>query len=135
MSDRLSLRGERLDLVDVGRLESLRALGDLELDGLALLESLVPFALDGGEVDEDVRSILLLDESVPLAVIEPLHFSPGHWARPLLSSKRGAVTGATASPGTSRAGQKKSTKATALVDSGPLSSIPDPCKTAETRAE
>src|SRR5437660_11835385 len=59
--------------LDVGRLQALVALHDLELDALTLGQRLVPLHGDGGEVDEDVVSLLALDESVTLLVGEPLH--------------------------------------------------------------
>src|SRR5829696_9225578 len=53
-------------------LRALGAVGDLELDGLALVEGLVAVALDGREVDEDVVAAVAGDEAVALLVAEPL---------------------------------------------------------------
>ncbi len=53
-------------------MESLRARLDLELDLLTLGERLEPIHRDRGEVHEHVLAPLLLDEAVPLRVIEPL---------------------------------------------------------------
>src|SRR4029453_14888300 len=53
-------------------LGALGAVGDLELDGLALVECLVAVALDGREVDEDVVAAVAGDEAVALLVAEPL---------------------------------------------------------------
>src|SRR5581483_2409183 len=62
-------------LGDVGRLLSLRALHDVELDGLALGQGAEPGALDGSVMDEDVFLARALDEPVPFGVVEPLHDS------------------------------------------------------------
>ncbi len=48
------------------------ALGDGELNALALLEAAVAIGDDGGEVDEDVRTTLASDEAIALGGIEPL---------------------------------------------------------------
>src|SRR5216683_685102 len=64
---------------------SLKALGaflDLELDLLALLEGAIAVHLDGGEVDEHVRSVRLGDESVALLCVEPLHGAGRHCGGP-----------------------------------------------------
>src|SRR5262245_40084653 len=63
---------------DVGSLGALGTLGDLELHLLTLLEGLVARSEDRREVHEDVVTALLLDEPVPLAVVEPLHFAYCH---------------------------------------------------------
>src|SRR2546425_4157796 len=82
-------RSGRLDFGDVGRLKTFGSLGHLEFDRLTLLKGLVSVTLDRGEMDEDVRPILLLDEAVTLAVVEPLHLALGHWGPS--STSRGAV--------------------------------------------
>jgi hypothetical protein len=59
---------------DSARLQSLRPLGRLELDMLALFEILVSVAFDGGVVHEYVRAAVGLgDESESLFGAEPLH--------------------------------------------------------------
>src|SRR5215211_804778 len=63
----------RSDGSNVGRLLALRAVDDVELDGLALREGLVPLALDRREVDEHVVLALARDEPEALLVAEPLH--------------------------------------------------------------
>src|SRR5262245_24642991 len=105
-------RTGRLGLGDVGCLEPLGSLGDLEFDRLALFQGLVSVTLNRGEMDENIRPILLLDESVPLAVIEPLYLSLGHRAPSHSRCRRSAPPHA---PSSRTSGQKKSTKATALV--------------------
>jgi hypothetical protein len=57
---------------DVGRLRAFRALLDDELDLLAFLQVTEPVALDGGEMDENVRSTLTGDKAEALVAIEPL---------------------------------------------------------------
>src|SRR3990170_6698570 len=81
-------RRSRSKRVDVGRLLAFRAVHDLELDRLALVQGLEALALDRGEVDEHVLPGLARDEPVALLVAEPLHGAllcqrtpPGAWAR------------------------------------------------------
>src|SRR5262245_34567935 len=76
--------GPGLDLAHVRGLESLGALGDLELDLVSLSQALEPLGLDGAEVHEYVLAILLGDEAVPLRVVEPLHAALSHLCLPLL---------------------------------------------------
>src|ERR687887_2868466 len=57
----------------VGGLLALRALDDVELDGLALVQGAIAVAHDGGEVNEDVVSVGAGDEPVPFLVAEPFH--------------------------------------------------------------
>src|SRR4051794_4168824 len=71
-----------LDALHVGGVESLCARLDLELDLLTLGERLEPIHRDRGEVHEDIFAPLLLDEAIPLGVIEPLYFPSGHCALP-----------------------------------------------------
>src|SRR4029078_6193318 len=52
--------------------------GDLELDGLALLEVAVARALDRAEMHEDVWAVRLGDEAVALLRAEPLHGAGRH---------------------------------------------------------
>src|SRR5262249_29143476 len=63
---------------DVLGLRTLRPFLDFELDLHALVERLVPLGTDGGVVHEDVRTVLTGDETVSLAVVEPLDPSSGH---------------------------------------------------------
>jgi hypothetical protein len=49
------------------RLGALRTPGDIELDLLVLLEAPVPLTLDGAEVDEHIKAVVLGDEAVPLS--------------------------------------------------------------------
>src|SRR6266487_1233139 len=62
----------------VGGLGALRPLGDVELDGLPLLERAVAGRLDRAEVHEDVRAGLRRNEAIALFGVEPLDGSDGH---------------------------------------------------------
>jgi hypothetical protein len=57
---------------DVGRLKTLGALFNCELDLLAFLQILETIALNGGEVYEYICAALAGDEAVTLGSIEPL---------------------------------------------------------------
>lgn len=66
---------ERLgsDLPDVGRLGAFLALGDLEAHAIAFGEGFESVSLNSGEVNEYVRTVVLLDKPETLGVVEPLH--------------------------------------------------------------
>src|SRR5215210_443130 len=66
------------DADDVRRVKPLVAALDLELDELSLGEGLETLHGDGGEMHEHILPTLLLNEAVPLGVIEPLDLPPGH---------------------------------------------------------
>ena len=66
--------------VDVCGVQSLVPGLDLEFHLLTFSKRLESIHRDGREVNEDVFSAFLLDEAIPLGVIEPLHFSLGHGA-------------------------------------------------------
>src|SRR3954471_2226414 len=72
--------GSESDALHVGRVETLGAGLDLELDLLPLGEGLEAVHGDRGEVHEHVFATFLFDEAVSLGVIEPLHFPSGHCA-------------------------------------------------------
>src|SRR4051794_41325059 len=74
----------RSDGADVLRLRALRALRDVELDLLVLVEGLVALRLDGRVVHEDVvAAVLLRNEAEALLGVEPLDGALSH-ARLLL---------------------------------------------------
>src|SRR5262249_49087691 len=75
---RVVLPAVESDADHICSVEALLAGADLELHFLSLGERLEPFHTDGGEVDEDVLTAVLLNEAVPLGVIEPLHLTSGH---------------------------------------------------------
>ena len=65
--------------MDVGSLElAVLTSGDLELNGLALVQSLEAVHLNLGVVDEQVVAILARDEAVALVRIEPLNSTLSH---------------------------------------------------------
>ena len=64
-----------LEGLDVGGLQALGSLGDLEFNRLAIIQRLVAISHDRGEMHENVFSALALDESKALAGVEPLHCS------------------------------------------------------------
>src|SRR5690606_696041 len=69
----------RSERADVLRLRALRALGDVELDLLVLVQRLVAVGLDGRVVHEDVvAAVLLRDEAETLLGVEPLHGALSH---------------------------------------------------------
>src|SRR5919107_5390047 len=66
--------GARSERNDVLRLRALRALGDLELHALVLVQRAVALGLDGRVVHEDVGAAAVLsDEAEALLSVEPLH--------------------------------------------------------------
>src|SRR6266481_5487501 len=58
---------------DVGCLQTLGALGHLELHTGAFIERPVSLRLDSREVHKDILPVLPLDEAVALGCVEPLH--------------------------------------------------------------
>src|SRR5436309_215750 len=70
--------GRSGDLADVGRLQPLRALRDLELDPLPLIQGAKAGAGDRRVVNEDVFPIVGGDEPVTLLAVEPLHLALRH---------------------------------------------------------
>src|SRR6516225_1622366 len=65
---------------DAGGLRALRALGDLELHALVLLQAAEAVAVNLGVVHEDVRSVGAGDEAVALLRVKPLDGSLCHVA-------------------------------------------------------
>src|SRR5882757_5381055 len=69
----------RSDRANVLRLRTLRALRDVELDLLVLVERLVAIGLNGRVVNEDVvAAVLLGDEAEALLGVEPLNGALSH---------------------------------------------------------
>src|SRR6202790_2854525 len=68
-------RPDSLQAGDVRCLQTFGGGGFFELNRLAFVQRLISLRLDGGEMDEDVLAGLALDESKPLAGIEPLYCS------------------------------------------------------------
>ncbi len=65
----------KLERYDVRGLRTLRPLFDFELDGLAVVQRSIPIGYDGGEVDDNIFSILALNESEAFSGVKPLHCS------------------------------------------------------------
>src|ERR671918_2507466 len=84
----------RSDLDDLGRLQTLRTLGHLELNCVPLGEALEAVTLDRRVVDEEVLALLPRDEPVALGVVEPLDFTA--------LSHRCSLRGSCAPPGRPR---------------------------------
>ena len=57
------------------RLRALRALDDVELYIVTLLQALIAFQLDGTVVHEDIRAIVASDKPIALRIVEPLHLA------------------------------------------------------------
>ena len=68
-----------LDRSYVLRLEALRALRDVELYSLALLQAAEAACLNRREMHEDIFAILTADEAKTFRVVKPLHCSCFHW--------------------------------------------------------
>ena len=58
---------------DLIRLRSFGPLDDVELNLIALFEALVPLALDGTVVNEDVSPTVAAEEAVALCIVKPFY--------------------------------------------------------------
>jgi hypothetical protein len=67
--------GNLANLGDFVGLRSFLTLHHLKFHKVAFLEGLEAFTLNGGVVDENVRSTLLTNETITFAVIEPLYLT------------------------------------------------------------
>jgi hypothetical protein len=64
-------------------LRSFGSLGDLKLDLVAFIQGLVAGRVGNRRVmDEDIRPIILRDESITFIAVKPLHGSVRHWDDP-----------------------------------------------------
>ena len=75
---------ETRDLIGLG---TFRSLNDVELNLVALFEALVPLALNGTVMYEDVCPALSAEEAVTFCVVEPLYgaFILCQWSHSLVS--------------------------------------------------
>src|SRR5438270_388535 len=73
-----SLTGFSLYRFDIFCLPAFGALDHVELHLLTLLQAAEPSRLDGGEMHENILSVLSTDEPIALGIIEPLHRSCFH---------------------------------------------------------
>jgi hypothetical protein len=69
---------------NVGGLGALGPLGDFKLDLIAFVKHFKPVLFDGGEMHEDVISIVSGNEPVALFFIKPFHSTFGHHNSPPL---------------------------------------------------
>ncbi len=63
-------------------LGTFRTVGNLELYLIALVKGLKSIPLDGGEVNEDIISIIPGNESKPFLLIKPFYTTFGHYNSP-----------------------------------------------------
>jgi hypothetical protein len=70
-----SLSGHALQADDVSCLGSTVALDDIELYPFVLIKGLIAFTLNGGEVDENITALFLLDKAKTLLSVKPLYFT------------------------------------------------------------
>jgi hypothetical protein len=68
-----------LDFSNIGGLEPFGACDHIESYGFTFSERFEPFALDGGEMYEYIFTVVLLDESKTLCVVEPFYFPLCHF--------------------------------------------------------
>ena len=67
-----------LDALDVLSLPALRAFDHVKLNLLTFLQAAETVGLNGGEVHENVFTILAADETIALGIVEPLYCSCFH---------------------------------------------------------
>jgi hypothetical protein len=68
----------------VCRLQSFRTLRNLKLYLIAFIKGFKPILLDGGEVYENITSVVPRNETIALFLIEPLYTTFGHYSSPPL---------------------------------------------------
>src|ERR1700722_4915549 len=56
-------------------LGTLGSLNDIELNLIAFFEALIPLALNGAVMNEDVGAVIATEEPMPFCVVEPLNCS------------------------------------------------------------
>ena len=67
---------------NVGCLWTLWTVGNFELYLIAFIEGLESFSLNGGEVNEDIISVVSGNEPIALLLIKPFYFTFGHYNSP-----------------------------------------------------
>jgi hypothetical protein len=75
ISEGIAFSNDTLERLNVFGLPTLRPLGHIELNRLALLKALKTACLDCREVHKNVFATLTADEAVAFGVIEPLYCS------------------------------------------------------------
>jgi hypothetical protein len=73
---------QELNLVDFRGLGAFLALTDFERHAIALGKGFETVTLNFREVNKDVRTIILLDESEPFGVVKPFHCTFSHCLAP-----------------------------------------------------
>ena len=63
------------NFIYVGRLRTLLALDDLKFHVIAFRQALVAFAGDAGIMNKYIGPVVASDETVPLGIVKPLHFT------------------------------------------------------------
>ena len=86
----MSVRGS-VRMLDLARLEALGTVDDFELNPRTLFEGPETFGLDGGMMDENVRSVILLDETKALGIVKPLHRTFFHFHYSFASVRYGTI--------------------------------------------
>src|SRR4051812_6444405 len=95
----------RLGAHNVCSLEALRSLGEVELDGLALIQAPISVFLDSGEMHKNVLARGPLNEPVALGSVKPLNctflshnplLSTTYWKSPLLGGRSHSLGQSTA---------------------------------------
>lgn len=72
-------RWSYLDLPHIGGLGAFLALSHFKGNAIAFSEGFEAFALDFGKVNENVRTVVLLDETKTFCVVEPLDSTFSHF--------------------------------------------------------
>ena len=80
-----------LDLYDVVSGRALGTVDDFELNPRTLFQGPETFGLDGGMMDENVRSVILLDEAKALGIVKPLHSTFFHFHYSFASVRHGTI--------------------------------------------
>jgi len=59
----------------IRRLKTFGSFSDLEFDIIALRQGLKTLILNRGKMNEDIVATIMLDETIPFVVVEPLYFT------------------------------------------------------------
>lgn len=73
---------------DILGLRPFGSLGDIKLDALSFFQRAETTALDDRIMDEDIASVILLNESITLLITEPFYCALRHRAAPCKQRKR-----------------------------------------------
>ncbi len=67
---------------NIGCLQPFRTLGNLKFYLVAFIKGFEPVPLNGGEVNEDIISVVSGNEPEALLLIKPFYFTFGHYNSP-----------------------------------------------------